>query len=70
MAVPARPLSDINHQAIRVLVRELGAADAARFISQFTTGYGDYTKEREELFRDLTIDEVVREIRGARKGRE
>jgi hypothetical protein len=63
MAVPARPLSDINEQAIRLLVQEMGAADAARFISQFTTGYGDYTKERKELFKDLTLDEVVQQIR-------
>jgi hypothetical protein len=64
MAVPARPLSEITEQAIRLLVREMGAADAARFISQFTTGYGDYTKERRELFKGLTIEEVVREVRG------
>jgi hypothetical protein len=25
-----------------------------RFISQFTTGYGDYTQEREELFAGMT----------------
>ena len=56
-------LSDINEQAIRLLVREMGAADAARFISQFTTGYGDYTKERKELFKDLTLEEVVQQIR-------
>jgi hypothetical protein len=66
MAVPARPLSAINEQAIRLLVRELGAADAARFISQFTMGYGNYTKERKQLFRDLTIEEVVQEIRSRR----
>jgi len=47
-------------------VRELGAADAARFISQFTMGYGDYAKERKQLFKDLTIDEVVQEIRSRR----
>lgn len=63
MVVAAKPLSEINEQAIRLLVRELGAADAARFISQFTMGYGDYTKERRQLFKDLTIDEVVQEIR-------
>lgn len=63
MAVPARPLSEITDQAIRLLVREMGAADAARFISQFTTGYGDYTEERKELFKDLTLEEVVRQIR-------
>jgi hypothetical protein len=40
-----RPLHEINVQAVRLLVREMGAADAARFIGPFTTGYGDYTEE-------------------------
>jgi len=60
-------LSEITEEAIRLLVREMGAADAARFIGQFTTGYGDYTKERRELFKGLTIDDVVREVRGQRQ---
>jgi hypothetical protein len=59
MAVPARPLSEINEQAIRVLSEEMGAADAARFISQFTTGYGNYTEERKKLFEGLTLGEVA-----------
>ena len=68
MAIPARPLSEINNEAIRVLVRELGAADAARFIGQFTTGFGDYTEERRELFKDLTIEDVVEQIRSGQPG--
>lgn len=67
MALPARPLSEITEEAIRLLVREMGAADAARFIGQFTTGSGDYTKERKELFKGLTIEDVVREVRGQRQ---
>ena len=66
MGVPARPLSEINEQAIRILVREMGAADAARFISQFTMGSGDYTEERKALFKGLTVEEVVQQIRGQR----
>lgn len=62
MAIPARPLCEINEQAIRVLVRELGAADSVRFIRQFTTGFGDYTEERKELFKDVSIEKVVEEI--------
>lgn len=68
MAVPARPLSEINEQAIRLLVREMGAADAARFISQFTTGYGNYTEDRRELFKDVKIEEVVRDIQDEQGG--
>ena len=63
MAVPVRPLNDINEEAIRLLSREMGAADTARFISQFTTGFGNYTEERKELFDGLTLEEAAREIR-------
>jgi len=66
MAVPVRPLSEINEEAIRLLSQEMGAADTARFINQFTTGFGDYTEERKKLFKGLTLKEVAREIR-ARK---
>jgi hypothetical protein len=67
MAVPVRSLSEINDEAIRLLVREMGAADAARFIGQFTTGSGDYTEERKEMFKDLTLEEVVQEIRSEKQ---
>ena len=60
-------LSEIDDEAIRLLVGELGAADTARFIRQFTGGYGDYTEERKELFKDLTLEEVVAEIRKEKK---
>jgi hypothetical protein len=63
MEVPARPLREIAEQGIRLLVREMGAADAARFIRQFTTGYGDYTRQRKELFKDLTPEELLEGIR-------
>lgn len=63
MTVPVRPLHEINDQALRLLVREMGAADAARFISQFTTGFGDYTEQRKELNEGLTMEEAVREIK-------
>jgi len=66
MAVPVRPLSEINEEAIRLLSQEMGAADTARFINQFTMGVGDYTEERKKLFKGLTLKEVAREIR-ARK---
>ncbi len=44
----------------------MGVVDTIRFINQFTTGYGDYTKEREKLFGDLSLKEIVSEIKNAR----
>jgi hypothetical protein len=39
--------------------QEMGIVDTVRFLNQFTTGYGDYTEEREALFKDLTLDEIL-----------
>src|SRR3954463_7529206 len=43
-------------------VNRYGAADTLRFINQFTTGYGDYTSEREALFEQDTLDRIISEI--------
>ncbi|RMG90256.1 MAG: hypothetical protein D6706_19960 [Chloroflexi bacterium] len=37
--------------------------DAVRFLKQFTTGFGDYTQEREKIFVEKTLAEVIREIK-------
>ncbi len=66
MANELRPLVEINQQAIALLYRELGTVDTIRFIRQFTTGFGDYTKEREELFGDMTLEDILNEIENQR----
>ena len=67
MITDARPLIEVNQQAIRLLYKELGVVDAVRFLKQFTQGYGNYTKERELLFADKSLDEIVSEIEKRRK---
>jgi hypothetical protein len=59
MNVQSKPLSEITRHAIELLSKEMGIVDTVRFLNQFTTGYGDYTKEREALFKDLTLDEIL-----------
>jgi len=53
---------ELTQTAIRVLVKELGIVNTARFIDQFTGGYGDYTAERDTLLPDMTVDEIVHAI--------
>ncbi len=67
MIIDARPLVDINQQAIRLLYKELGVVDAVRFLKQFTQGYGNYTQERETFFANKSLDELVSEIEKRRK---
>jgi hypothetical protein len=63
MTVQTKPLAEVTHQAIEILTRELGVADTLRFVGQFTTGYGDYTAEREILFADTTLDQIIAAIK-------
>lgn len=63
MSVAARPLAETTHRAIAVLSRELGIVETVRFLTQFGTGFGDYTRERDALLRGLTMGEILSEIR-------
>ncbi len=62
-----RPLIEVNHQAIRLLYKELGVVDAIRFLRQFTQGYGNYTQEREYMFADKNLENIFDEIENQRK---
>jgi hypothetical protein len=59
MTVETKPLSVITQQAIELLCKEMGIVNTLRFLNQFTTGYGDYMLEREALFKDLTLNEIL-----------
>jgi hypothetical protein len=63
MAIEARPLVEITKEALKVLNKEMGIVDTVRFINQFTTGYGDYTQDREQLFKDMTLDDVIAAVK-------
>jgi len=67
MITDIRPLIEINQQAIHLLYKELGVVDAVRFLKQFTQGYGNYTQEREVIFANKTLDDIVSEIEKRRK---
>jgi hypothetical protein len=62
MDTEIRPLIEINKQAISLLYKELGTVDAVRFLKQFTQGYGNYTQERETLFANKSLEDIVSEI--------
>jgi hypothetical protein len=44
-------------------MKEIGVVNTVRFLNQFTVGYGDYTAERDALFADLTLDEILTAIK-------
>lgn len=64
-ATPPLSLSEVTRRAIGALTRELGPADAARFVAQFSAGSGDYTADRVTLFADRTLADLAADIRAA-----
>jgi hypothetical protein len=67
MTLELQPLAEITQDAFRILNKEIGIANTVRFITQFTKGYGDYTKDRQQLFGELSLDEVIAEIKREKK---
>jgi hypothetical protein len=59
----------IRARGVQALTRELGAAGMVQFMQQFSSGQGDYTKERHKLLGNLTVDQVVAEIKRKRAKR-
>lgn len=70
MKTPAKPLAEINSEAIRLLTEQLGLSDALRFVSQFSTGHGNYTAERAAMFRGLTVNDIASAIETQRPPRK
>ena len=67
MVVQTKPLAEVSQTAIRVLCKEIGVMDTMRFVGQFTLGYGNYTEERDALFADMTLDDMIAEIKRKRE---
>ena len=58
-----KSLNEITTAAIDILCKELGIANTVRFINQFSSGYGNYTEDRKQMFNDMTLNEIVSDIK-------
>jgi hypothetical protein len=56
------PLPVLREKGFAVLMRELGPANALRFLHLYQTGTGNYTTEREQWLGSLTLEEIDAEI--------
>lgn len=60
-------LEQIRIAGMEALARELGVVGMVRFLQQFETGHGDYSKDRHAWLDDQELDAVVKRIREKRK---
>jgi hypothetical protein len=55
-------LYQIRMEGWKALTERLGPGGAMRFMMQYDPGYGDYTKERQEIFAQDTLDALLDSI--------
>jgi len=55
-------LNQIRKAGIEALSQTLGPVDMVRFLQQFDTGRGDYTKERDQWLGEMNIVDIVKGI--------
>jgi hypothetical protein len=55
-------LYEIRTLGFDALLRELGPAGAIRFIQQYESGHGDYTRNRRKLLPKKSVRDIGREI--------
>ena len=53
----------IRQEGLKALSNKLGVAGTVLFLRQFENGYGNYTEEREEKLKDITVDDIVSSIK-------
>ena len=59
-------LMQIRQLGIEALAKALGPVGMVRFLQQFETGSGDYTRDRDELLKDVNIEDILGQIKQMR----
>ncbi len=60
-------LEQIRRAGLEALARELGLAGMVRFLQQFETGRGDYSKERHDWLDKEDVQTLAEKIHQKRK---
>lgn len=60
-------LEQIRIAGMEALARELGTVGMVRFMQQFETGHGDYSKDRHQWLDEQDMDTVLKRIREKRE---
>ena len=66
MTLQAMSPAVIRKAGLEAVAKKLGPLGMVRFLQQFETGFGDYTKERSQWLKDIDVHEIVTEIKKKR----
>ena len=58
----ANDLSSIREKGYDALLKELGSYGMVLFMRQFESGSGNYTEEKEELLKNLSVEDIIKSV--------
>ncbi len=67
MSVRTLAPDKVKRRGMEALTRELGAAGMIQFMQQFSSGYGDYSKDRRRLLGRMSVDDIWGEVKNGAK---
>jgi hypothetical protein len=70
MTTDTLTLYEIRTVGFEALLRELGPAGAIRFIQQYESGHGDYTRNRKKLLPKKSVREIGKQIMKQRQHKQ
>lgn len=56
----------IRRLGIQALIEKLGPVGMVEFLRQFDSGYGDYTRERQEWLGGIDTETIVKQVKAKR----
>ena len=68
--MPTMTWEQIRVSGLAALTRELGVVGMIRFLQQFETGHGDYTRDRFNWLPDTDVATLAQMMRRARKTKQ
>ena len=63
----SQTLAQIEADALRILIERLGAGGTTRFLGKYSSGHGDYTKDRAQIWKGKNLPDICREIEEMKK---
>ena len=69
MSIQTLSPAAVRKLGLEALAKALGPIGMVRFLQQFETGAGDYTKEREAWLKDIGVKGIAEEIKDMRKAK-
>jgi hypothetical protein len=66
MSAAAKSLNEIRKEGVAILAKELGPVGMIRFLQQFDTGTGNYTKDRHQWLTEQDVTRLAEAVQGQR----